>query len=310
MDGRCRAEGDDGRTTHPDERFAALPDFPWSPHYVDDLDGTHGLRVAYVDEGPKDAAHTFLCLHGEPTWSFLYRKMIPVFLEAGGRVVAPDFLGFGRSDKPVNDADYTVDLHRTTILSLLERLDLQRITLVCQDWGGLVGLTLPLDQPERFARLIIMNTAFPIGRTPGPGFLAWRDYVRSRPDFDVGRLMKRSAPGLTGAELAAYDAPFPDVTFKGGVRTFPDLVPTSEDADSAVSELGRRAREWWSNTWSGPSFMAIGAQDPVLGPPVMQWMQKQIRNCPEPMVIEDAGHFVQEAGDRVARAALAAFAQA
>lgn len=292
----------------PDERFADLPDFPWPPHYVDDLPGLEGLRVAFLDEGPKNAEHVFLCLHGEPTWSFLYRKMIPVFLDAGARVVAPDFLGFGRSDKPANDEDYTVPLHRATILRLLERLDLNRITLVCQDWGGLIGLTLPLDQPDRFARLLVMNTMFPIASRPTEGFLAWRAYVEANPDFPVGRLLKRSAPTLTEAEVAAYEAPFPDASYKGGVRTFPALVPVGDDADPEVTALGERARDWWSTMWSGPTFMAVGTQDPVLGPPVMRWMQSQIRGCPAPMVLDDAGHFVQEQGDRVARAALRAWA--
>ncbi|MEX1369151.1 MAG: alpha/beta fold hydrolase, partial [Nannocystaceae bacterium] len=129
----------------PEDRFDGLPDFPWTPRFVDGLPGLERMRVAVLDEGPSDAEHVFLCLHGEPTWSFLYRTMIPVFLAAGGRVVAPDFLGFGRSDKPVDDAVYTWDLHRRTLLTLVERLDLRRITLVCQDWGGLLGLTLPME---------------------------------------------------------------------------------------------------------------------------------------------------------------------
>ena len=270
----------------PDDRFDAIPDFPYAPHYVSDLEG----------------------LHGEPTWSFLYRKMIPIFLRAGARVVAPDFLGFGRSDKPVHDADYTVALHRHNLVRLLERLDLRDITLVCQDWGGLLGLTLPMDHPDRFRRLIVMNTTLPIGVEPTEGFVAWRQYVRDTPDFPVGRLMKRSAPSLTDAEVAAYDAPFPDATYKAGVRTFPALVPTTDHDDTEVSDLGRRARAFWRNDWQGQSFMAVGAQDPVLGVKPMAWLQQQIRGCPPPLVLDDAGHFVQEAGDRVANAALAAFA--
>lgn len=161
----------------PEERFAALPDWPYAPRYVEDLPGYEGLRAHYVDEGPKVGAPVFLCLHGEPSWAFLYRKMLPVFLASGARVVAPDFFGFGRSDKPVEDSVYTTDFHRNYLLRLIERLDLQDITLVLQDWGGLLGLTLPLDIAPRLSRLIIMNTAFGVGVAPSPGFLAWRDYV-------------------------------------------------------------------------------------------------------------------------------------
>ena len=289
----------------PDARFADLPDYPWSPHYVDDLPGFEGLRMHYLDEGPRGAAPTFLCLHGEPTWSYLYRKMIPVFVAAGGRVVAPDWFGFGRSDKPVDRDVYTFHFHRDSALRLVERLDLRDVTLVCQDWGGLIGLTLPVDRPDLIARLLVMNTALAVGTSPGAGFEQWRDFVASNPDFDVGRLMRRSVPSLSDAEVAAYDAPFPDATSKAGVVTFPAIVPTSPDMPGAA--VSRKALRWWQ-AFEGPSFMAVGAQDPVLGLPVMRALRKAIRGCPEPMVLEDAGHFVQEAGDRVANAALEAFA--
>jgi haloalkane dehalogenase len=149
----------------PEERFLNLPGFPYAPSYVDDLRGFEGLRAAYVDEGPRGAKHTFLCLHGEPTWGYLYRKMMPVFLQSGARVVAPDFFGFGRSDKPVNDADYTFHFHRDYLVRLIERLDLRNITLVVQDWGGLLGLTLPVDagMRPRIDRLIAMNTGIAVG---------------------------------------------------------------------------------------------------------------------------------------------------
>ncbi|MBX2800111.1 MAG: alpha/beta fold hydrolase [Myxococcales bacterium] len=287
----------------PEDRFASLPGFPWSAATLDDLPGYEGLRVARVDEGA--GAHTFLCLHGQPTWSYLYRKMIPVFLEAGGRVVAPDFLGFGRSDKPVDDAVYTPQFHRDMLLRLVERLDLTNITLVCQDWGGLLGLTLPLDMPERFSRLIIMNTAFPVGVAPGEGFLAWQAWVRDNPDFSIARLMQRSEDTLTDAEAAAYEAPFPDATHRAGARRFPAIVPTSPD--DPFSELGVRAAKWWASEFDGPSFMAVGLKDPVLGERVMQAVRRSIRGCPEPLVLPEAGHFVQEQGEQVARAALQAF---
>ena len=289
----------------PDDRFENLPDFPWSPQYFDDLPGYDGLRMAYLDEGPRDAAQTFLCLHGEPSWSFLYRKMMPVFLESGARVVAPDFFGFGRSDKPVDDAAYTFAFHRGSLTAFIERLDLRGLTLVVQDWGGLLGLTLPLDHADRIDRLIVMNTAIATGVHPGKGFLAWRDYCLSTPDLDVGGLMRRAIPNLSDADAAAYDAPFPGPEFKAGVRTFPALVPISDEMPGAA--MGKEAAMFWMTQWSGPTFMAIGMQDPVLGPPVMRMLAQVIKGCPGPLELADAGHFVQEAGEEVARAALAHF---
>ena len=289
----------------PDERFVGLPDYGFAPNYVDDLVGYEGLRVHYLDEGPANARHTFLCLHGQPSWSYLYRKMIPVFTRAGGRTVAPDWLGFGRSDKPVNDADYTFDFHRNMMMAFIERLDLNDITLVCQDWGGLIGLTVPQDMPERFKRLIVMNTAIAVGESPGPGFDAWKAYAASQPDMDVAALMQRGTPVLSDAEAAAYGAPFPDVTFKAGVRRFPDMVMVSPDMEGV--ETSKKARAFWSNTWSGDSFMAIGMADPVLGGPVMDELHTIIKGCPEPMRIAEAGHFVQEWGAPVAETALKHF---
>jgi len=256
-----------------------------------------------VDEGPRDAKDTFLCLHGEPSWSYLYRKMIPVFTREGkGRVIAPDFLGFGRSDKLVNQSDYSFDFHRTMLLRLIERLDLNSITLVVQDWGGLLGLTLPMDMPNRFKRLLVMNTSFGTGEGLGKGFIAWRAYCNATPDMDVGRLIDRGTPHLSEQELQAYDAPFPDASYKTGVRAFPNLVPDNPNAPGA--ELSRQARKWFMTEWQGKSFMAVGKADPVLGLPAMKQLQTWIRNCPAPLILDDAGHFVQEWGDVVARAAL------
>ncbi len=290
----------------PDERFEELPAFPFAPSYLDDLPGYEGLRVHFVDEGQGDV--TFLCLHGQPTWSFLYRKMIPP-LAAAGRVVAPDLFGFGRSDKPVDDAAYTFDFHRGSLIAFIERLDLERLTLVVHDWGGLLGLTLPMEMPERIERLVIMNTGIGTGEMRlGKGFLEWRAWVNAHPDMEVGKLMARACPSLTPAESAAYDAPFPDARHKGGVRRFPNLVPEDVDADGAA--LSRRARDFLRDQWAGPVFMAVGMKDPVLGPPAMRLLRRSIRGCPEPMKIDEAGHFVPEWGDRVAAAALAAFESA
>jgi pimeloyl-ACP methyl ester carboxylesterase len=290
----------------PDPRFVDLDGWPYQPRYVTDLEGYEGLRMHYVDEGPADAEHVFLCLHGEPTWAYLYRKMIPVFVEAGHRVIAPDFFGFGRSDKPVDDAVYTFGFHRGALMRFVEKLDPKNVTLVCQDWGGILGLTLPMDMPGRFSRLLVMNTAIVAGDLPASkGFLEWRDYVAKTPDLDVARLMKRACEGLTDAEAHAYAAPFPDDRYKAGVRTFPAIVPIEKDMEGA--DVGRRAGAFWSGEWDGPIFMAVGEKDPVLGPPVMAMMRMILKGCPEPLMLPNAGHFVQEHGDVVARAALEAW---
>jgi pimeloyl-ACP methyl ester carboxylesterase len=290
----------------PDRRFADLIGWPWTPRYAEGLAGHEGLRIHYIDEGPKDAEHTFLCLHGEPSWAYLYRRMIPAFLASGARVVAPDLPGFGRSDKPRDDAVYTVDFHRDILIALVGRLGLKTITLVVQDWGGLIGLTLPLAFPSRLSRLIVMNTTLGIGVEPSPGFIAWRDYAARTPDMPVGSLIARGTPHLTAEEIAAYDAPFPDASYKAGVRRFPQLVPTSPDDPFAI--LSRKARDWWTNEWRGPSFMAVGMADPVLGPPVMADLRAAIRGCPPPLEIPGGGHFVQEWGEEIADAALKYFA--
>lgn len=288
----------------PDERFARLPGYAFAPHYTEHA----GLRVHYLDEGPRDARTAALCLHGNPSWSYLYRHMIPVFAGAGLRVVAPDLIGFGRSDKPVDPAAHTWDLHRGMLMSLVEHLDLRDVMLVCQDWGGLFGLTLPMDMPGRFTRLLVMNTGLGTGALTD-GFRQWRDYSNARPDLEVGRLIARGKPDMTADEMAAYDAPFPDARHKAALRAFPNLVPDAQrDGDDAPPiRLSRRALAFWRDEWTGASFMAIGMRDPVLGPPAMRSLHKAIRGCPPPMEVAEGGHFVQEWGAPIARAALAKF---
>jgi haloalkane dehalogenase len=281
----------------PEARFASLPGFPYPPRYLD----WRGLRSHYVDQG--EGGRTYLCLHGEPTWSYLYRRMIPPFVASGARVVAPDFLGFGRSDKPAEEAFYTFDMHRAFLLDFIARLELTRITLVVQDWGGLLGLTLPMEMPERFERLLVMNTALGTGDAPlSEGFVAWRAYVNKTPDLPCGKLMQRTCPHLSAEEAAAYDAPYPDLASKAGARAFPNLVPDRPDAPGAA--ISRKARAWWMSSWKGESFMAVGATDPVLGPPVMNALRKIIRNCPEPYLHAKGGHFLQEWGEDIAREVL------
>jgi pimeloyl-ACP methyl ester carboxylesterase len=277
----------------PDERFVDLPGFGFAPHYLESLPGYEGLRVHYLDERPAaGSGRTFLCIHGQPTWCYLYRKMIPAFMAAGHRVVAPDLLGFGRSDKPVDDSVYTYSFHRGMMMRFIEALALERVTLVIQDWGGLLGLTLPMEYPDRIEAMLVMNTGLGIGRSPGPGFDAWKQFVATNPAFDVPKLMKRSAPSLSEAEAAAYGAPFPDDRYRAGPRRFPALVPVSPEMDGV--EVSRRAAEFFRTQWQGRTFMAIGMQDPVLGPPVMHALAKVIRNCPPPLELPQAGHFVQE----------------
>ena len=184
----------------PDARFAKLPGYPFEPHYLNDITGIEGTRLHYLDEGAADAQELFLCLHGNPSWSYLYRKMIPIFTAAGHRTVAPDLPGFGKSDKPTDDAVHTFTFHREVLRAFIERLDLNNITLVCQDWGGLIGLTIPMDMADRFDRLLVMNTMLGTGDAPlGEGFLAWRAFSNRSPDMDIAALMQRAVPGLAGA---------------------------------------------------------------------------------------------------------------
>ncbi|MBV8619445.1 MAG: tRNA adenosine(34) deaminase TadA, partial [Curvibacter sp.] len=275
----------------PDACFSDLPGYPWAPRYLSDLPALQGLRLHCLDEGPTDAPCTWLCLHGNPSWSYLYRHMIPVWLARGHRVVAPDLPGFGRSDKPKKTSAHRFDWHRQVLLELVERLDLQRVVLVVQDWGGILGLTLPMAAPSRYQGLLVMNTLLATGEAPlSPGFLAWREMCRQKPGYDVGRLLARGNPRLTAAECQAYNAPFPDAGHRAALRAFPERVP--EKPDSPGAALSREAAHFWQTQWSGRSLMAVGVADPVLGLPVMQGLRAQIRNCPEPLLLPEAGHFV------------------
>jgi tRNA(adenine34) deaminase len=303
----------------PDTAFSDLPGYPWAPRYISQLPALDGLRMHYLDE-PSEAASnrvaqpgeaqpealTFLCLHGHPTWSYLYRHMLPVWLAAGHRGVAPDLIGFGKSDKPKKDSFHSFEWHRRYLLELVDALDLRRVVLVVQDWGGLLGLTLPMAAPERYQGLLVMNTMLATGEEPlSTGFLAWRDMCAQNPDFDIARWMARGNRHLSAAECAAYSAPFPDRGHRAALRTFPQLVAAHPDDPGAG--IARQARDFWQHDWQGRSFMAVGQLDPVLGLPVMQALQQIIRGCPEPMLLPDAGHFVQEHGAAIAERALNVF---
>ena len=288
----------------PDERFAELPGFACAPHYLDDLAAADGARLHFIDEGPADADVTVLALHGNPSWTYVYRHMIPVFTAAGLRVVAPDLIGFGRSDKPVDEAWHTFQRHREVLLAFVERLNLRNVMLACQDWGGILGLTLPMAMPDRINRLLVMNTTLATGSV-SEGFRQWRNYSNAQPDLPVGKLLARGKRDLPAAEAAGYDAPFPDARYKAALRAFPNLVPEGVDAPGAA--LSRQAEAFLRDQWTGQSFMAIGMQDPVLGGEPMQQLRRQIRGCGGPMEVAEGGHFLQEWGAPIARAALAHF---
>ena len=285
----------------PDERFAALPGYPFPPHYVE----VDGVRIHYVDEGPPAAGETVLMLHGEPSWSYLYRKMIPVFVAAGHRAVAPDLVGFGRSDKPTRREDYSYVRHVAWMGGLIEGLDLRGITLVCQDWGGLIGLRLVAEMPERFARVVAANTFLPTGdQDPGDAFRAWQRYSQTTPDFHAGGIVKGGCAAEPPAEvIAAYDAPFPDDTYKAGARQFPTLVPTRPD--DPASEANRRAWEVLRR-WERPFLTAFGDSDAITrgADRVLQKLIPGAAGQPH-TTIAQAGHFIQEdKGEELARVAV------
>jgi len=284
----------------PDERFANLPDFAYEPHYVTvPAPGAPvGLRIAYVEAGRGDP---ILCLHGEPSWSFLYRKMIPTLAEVG-RVIAPDLVGFGRSDKPVGKGAYTYALHRGVLTKFITQLDLKNITLVCQDWGGLLGLPIAAELADRFARLVVMNTGLPISGKPlSPGFMAWRAFAEKSQDMDMGKILQGATVSeLTPEVLAAYNAPFPNVSYKGGALQFPLLVPISEDAEALphMREAAQRLRDWQK-----PALVMFSDKDPVTagGDKFFRELLPTAKNEPD-ITITGAGHFLQEdKGEEIAR---------
>ncbi|MFY3384650.1 haloalkane dehalogenase [Paracidovorax sp. MALMAid1276] len=287
----------------PDECFRELPGYPWRSNYTTVLPALGGLQMHYLDEGPRDAPVTWLCLHGNPGWSYLYRHMIPVFIGAGHRVLAPDMPGFGKSDKPIDIRQHTFGWHRQVLLELVEAMDLQRVHLVVQDWGGLLGLTLPMAATERYSGLLIMNTYLATAEFPLPeGFLSWRAMCRNKPDFSISRLFARSNSHLSAEDCAGYDAPFPSLEYRAATQAFPDLVPEHPEDDGV--EVSREAAVFWREHWRGRSMMAIGGKDPVFTPEAMERLRLQIRGCPPPMLIAEGGHFVQEHGGRIAHEAL------
>jgi haloalkane dehalogenase len=279
----------------PEERFSAVPDFPFAPRYTE----VENLRMAHVEAG---GGPVVLMLHGEPTWSFLYRKMIPVFADAGFRAVAPDLIGFGRSDKPAALTDYSYAAHVGWTAAWIEALDLRDITLVCQDWGSLIGLRLAAERPERFSRIVVANGFLPIADRPTPvAFRAWRAFARYTPVFPIGRIVQAgSTRRLTRDDVAAYDAPFPSEHYKAGARAFPRLVPT-DPADPAIP--ANRAAWDALHRWDKPFLTAFGKKDPILGwaDRILQRHVPGARGQPH-RDLAHAGHFVQEdAGPELAK---------
>lgn len=278
----------------PDARFASLPGYAFAPHYVEVPDGEGGsLRMHYVDEGPRDGA-VVLLLHGEPTWSYLYRKMIPGLVAAGLRAVAPDLVGFGRSDKPTQRSDYTYARHVAWVRACIEQVGLHDITLFAQDWGSLIGLRLVAEHPEAFARVVVSNGGLPTGDQQMPdAFLAWRKFSQETEVFDVGRIVARACATTPSPEvIAAYDAPFPDDTYKAGARQFPTLVPASPD--DPATPANRAA--WQALTQYGKPFLtAFGDRDPITrgADKIMQQMIPGAKGQPH-TTVGGGGHFIQE----------------
>ena len=281
----------------PDERFSGLPDYPFLPHYVEvpTGDGDQTLRVHYLDEGPPDATETVLLLHGEPSWSFLYRKMIPVISRAGFRVVAPDLVGFGRSDKPAERSDYTYARHVEWMRSaLLERIGLSGLTLVGQDWGGLIGLRLVAENPDQFRRVVAANTGLPTGDNPmGDAFQAWLRFSQDSPDFPVGRIVAGGcATEVTPEVVSAYDAPFPDESFKSGARQFPVLVPNRPD--DPASPANRQAWEVLRG-FAKPFLCAFSDSDAITRGADALFLSEVPGTKAQPhATIAGGGHFLQE----------------
>jgi len=281
----------------PDERFENLVDYPYEPNYAEVL----GLRMHYVDAGPSDSLPVLL-LHGEPAWSFLYRKMIPIITAAGHRVIAPDLIGFGRSDKPTRTDDYTYKLLVDTVAALVEQLDLWGVTFFGQDWGGLVGLRVVAENEDRFSRIVVANTGLPTGdQTPGDAFMRWREMSQTMPIFDIGAIFRSSLNGdVTPEVIAGYEAPFPDESYKAGARILPALVPISPDDPAAEAN-----REAWGvlRRWEKPLLTAFSDGDPITagGDRVFQNLVPGAKGQPH-TTIKGAGHFLQDdRGEEVAK---------
>jgi haloalkane dehalogenase len=289
----------------PEDRFQNLPDFTYQPNYTE----IGGLRIAYIDEGPKDGP-VVLLMHGEPAWSFLYRKMIPVLVEAGMRVLVPDQVGFGRTDKPTQRSDYTYENHVQWMSAWLESVDAKDITLFCQDWGSLIGLRMVAEMPDRFARIALSNGGLPTGKEKIPkAFHIWRAFAMYSPWFHIGKIVRFGcAQGLSDEAVAAYDAPYPNSRYKVGARVFPTLVPI--DPSDPAREANERAWDMYK-AWAKPFITLFATRDPVTKGGERLW-QKLVPGAANQnhTKIRGAGHFVQEDKGEEVSQALVAFIRA
>lgn len=269
----------------PDAAFVDLPDYPFTPRYIEH----QGMRLHYVDEGSGDPVVLF---HGEPTWSFLYRNVIPPLVTAGYRVIAPDYPGFGRSDKPTDPAFYTYERHIEYIEALLTPLGLSNATAVVQDWGGPIGLRVAVEHPDWFTGLVVMNTGLFTGAPPSEGFMKWRTFVERSPDLPVRFIMERSmVRPWEDAVLEAYEAPFPAIEYKVGAHRFPLLVPLAPTDPGAAA---MRAVASALASWDGRALVMFSTQDPIFNTQVADRIAALIPRAGEPQFIDDAGHFLQE----------------
>ena len=274
----------------PDSRFEDLPDYNFSPNYCDIGDG---LRLHYVDEGPREG-RTLILMHGEPSWCYLYRFMIRQLTAAGFRVLAPDLIGFGKSDKPTELSDYSYTSHVAWMQAWLDHVDVRDAVLFCQDWGGMIGLRLVAENPNRFAAVLAANTGLPIGKgTPSEVFLKWQKFSQNVPVFPTGQILQGATTRmLSAAEVAAYDAPYPDETYKAGARIFPALVPTDPSMEGVAENI--RAWEVLKN-WEKPFLTGFSDQDPVTkgGEKIFQKLIPGAAGQPH-AIVEGGGHFLQE----------------
>jgi haloalkane dehalogenase len=283
----------------PDERFENLPGFPYEPHYVE----VDGLRLHHVDEG---SGETVLCFHGEPSWAYLYRHMLERLVDTGHRVVCPDLVGFGRSDKPTDQGWYTYERHVDTVTAHLDQLDLENVTVVVQDWGGPIGLRWAVQHADQVARLVILNTGLFTGRV-SKGFMAWRDFAERTPDLPIGMIIQgATTTDLPDDVVAAYEAPFPNAESKAGAQRFPLLVPLTEDEPGVPEMMETREA---LGSWNKPVLIAFSDTDPVFPfPKAGERFTELIPTAGEQVRIEGAAHFLQEdRGREIADAMLAAF---
>jgi pimeloyl-ACP methyl ester carboxylesterase len=288
----------------PESFFVNLKEFPYQPKYLLNLPYTNNARLAYIDEGTNTNG-VALFLHGNPTWSYCYRKMIPIMIDAGFRTIAPDMIGFGRSDKPVQQLWHNFTRHYNILSSFINYLNIKNITLICHDWGGLFGLNIVPTMAERFKRIIVLNTMLCTGTTMPDVWYRWTKYNDTQYDLNPVQCLVESGCVLSETEKQGYLAPYPNAFYKAAFRQFPKFIPDKYNYPGA--DIGRSSKQFWQNKWQGESFVAVGAQDQILADTTKQLAQDVIRGCPDPMVIDDAGHFLFEWGDQILKSALRSF---